>query len=113
MCPGHWSAVQTRAPAVIDAANGFVLTWAELDVQSKRIARWLAGRGLVPGDHVALFMKNHLQFFAVCWATLRSGPHVYAISADHSSPQWAAAATFGRGGLGNVSCPGQALACWL
>lgn len=80
MYPGHWAAVQPRSPAVIDAGTGARLTWAELDAQSNRIARWLAARGLVPGDHVALFLENHLQFFAVCWATLRSGLYLTCVN---------------------------------
>ena len=80
MYPGHWAGIQPQAPAAIDAATGDSLTWAQLDARSNRIARWLAGRGLVPGDHVALFMENQLEFFAVCWAALRSGLYLTCVN---------------------------------
>ena len=80
MYPGHWGTVAPDKPAAIHARTGAVLTHGELDAASNRIANWLADRGLVPGDHVALFMENDLRFFEIAWAAFRSGLYLTCIN---------------------------------
>ncbi|WP_332876538.1 long-chain-fatty-acid--CoA ligase [Massilia sp. S19_KUP03_FR1] len=58
--------------------NAFVcmdkfLTYAELDLYSKRLAAWLQSRGLQPGARVALMMPNVLQYPIAIAAVLRAG----------------------------------------
>jgi len=60
-------------PAVIMAGSGAVLTYAELDRQSNKIAQLFRARGLRPGDHIAVLMENRPEFFPVVWAAQRSG----------------------------------------
>src|ERR1700759_1984965 len=60
-------------PAVIMAASGDQLSYAELERQSNQIARLFRARGLRPGDHVAVLMENRPEFFPVVWAAQRSG----------------------------------------
>ncbi|MGD0238926.1 MAG: acyl-CoA synthetase [Streptosporangiaceae bacterium] len=60
-------------PAVIMAGSGAVLSYAELDRQSNKIAQLFRSRGLRPGDHVAVLMENRPEFFPVTWAAQRSG----------------------------------------
>ena len=60
-------------PAVIMAGSGAVLSYAELERQSNRIARLFRSRGLRPGDHIAVLMENRPEFFPVVWAAQRSG----------------------------------------
>ena len=37
-------------------------------------------RGLRSGDHVAIFMENHLRYFEVVWAALRSGLYITTVN---------------------------------
>ena len=60
-------------PAVIMAGSGAVLSYAELERQSNRIAQLFRSRGLRPGDHIAVLMENRPEFFPVVWAAQRSG----------------------------------------
>jgi long-chain acyl-CoA synthetase len=58
--------------------NAFVcmdkfVTYAELDLYSKRLAAWLQSRGLQPGARVALMMPNVLQYPIAIAAVLRAG----------------------------------------
>jgi fatty-acyl-CoA synthase len=80
MYPGHWAQVKPEAAAAINATTGERLSWADLDAASNRIANWLADHGLVPGDHVALFMENNLRFFEIAWAAFRSGLYLTCIN---------------------------------
>jgi 3-oxocholest-4-en-26-oate---CoA ligase len=38
-----------------------VLTYAELEAEANRLAHFLAGRGVQPGDHVALYARNSIE----------------------------------------------------
>ncbi len=67
-------------PAYIMAESGEVVTYGRLDARSCRIAWYLYGLGLRPGDGIALCMENHPCFFEICWAAQRSGLYYTAIS---------------------------------
>ena len=77
MYPGHWSKIKPlEVAATLTGPGGATvteLTWQELDNRSNQIAQYLHGQGLRLGDHVAIFMENHLAYFEVAWAALRSG----------------------------------------
>lgn len=49
------------------------LTYAELDVMSKRMGAWLQSQGLSPGARVAIMMPNVLQYPISIAAILRAG----------------------------------------
>jgi long-chain acyl-CoA synthetase len=49
------------------------ITYAELDLYSKRLAAWLQSRGLQKGARVALMMPNVLQYPIAIAAVLRAG----------------------------------------
>jgi acyl-CoA synthetase (AMP-forming)/AMP-acid ligase II len=76
-------------PAVIMADGSGSVTFAELDEQSCRVSRLLAGLGVGPGDHVAVFMANRLEYFAVAWGAQRRGtywtPVNWHLTADEAS----------------------------
>jgi len=60
------------------ARNAFVsmdttITYAEVDVMSKKLAAWLQARGLQKGARVALMMPNVLQYPVAMTAALRAG----------------------------------------
>ncbi|CAM3033982.1 acyl-CoA synthetase [Prescottella defluvii] len=65
------------------------LTYGELDERSIQLARELRERGLRVGDGVVIMAENHVRFFEVYWAAVRSGLYVTAIN-RHSTPAEAA-----------------------
>lgn len=60
-------------PAVVMAGSGAVVTYAELDERSMRLAQLLYDAGLRPGDHLAILLENHPRYFEVFWAAMRAG----------------------------------------
>jgi long-chain acyl-CoA synthetase len=52
---------------------GRALTYAELDAQSRHLAAWLQGKGLVRGARVAIMMPNLLQYPVAMAGILRAG----------------------------------------
>jgi long-chain acyl-CoA synthetase len=73
-------------PAVVVAETGAVLTHAELEAASNRLAHLLRARGLGPGAHVAVLLGNHPRYFEVVWAALRAGLYVTPIN-RHLGPE--------------------------
>jgi long-chain acyl-CoA synthetase len=49
------------------------LTYRELDDASARVAAWLRGRGISPGDRVALMLPNVPEFAELYYGILRAG----------------------------------------
>jgi len=80
MYPGHWARMKPSTPAVINAQTGASTSWQELDERSNRIVNLLRERGVEPGDHMALLMENHLQYFDIAWAAFRSGIYITCIN---------------------------------
>ncbi len=60
--------------------DGGVLTYAELEDHSVRLAHVLHDAGLRPGDVLALLTDNDLHVFEVYWAAMRSGLYLTAIN---------------------------------
>ncbi len=77
MQPGDFAGDQA---AVIMAASGDTLTYAELDARSQRLAQLFYDRGLRPGDHIAILLENHPRYFEVYWAAQRSGLYATPIN---------------------------------
>ena len=80
MYPGTHAAVVPDRPAVIMAGSGEVLTYRELNERSMRLAQLLADNGLTEGDRVAIFAENHIRYFEVYWAAIRSGLYVTGVN---------------------------------
>ena len=59
------------AKAVVDGER--VLTFAELDERASRLANALIGRGLQPGEHVAVLLRNRLEFCEVACGIAKAG----------------------------------------
>jgi long-chain acyl-CoA synthetase len=70
---GRLAAEHPDKPAVIMGGTGAVTTYAELDGESRRLARLLYERGLRPGDTIAVLRENDPRFLAATWAAQRSG----------------------------------------
>ncbi len=80
MYPGHWAKVFPDKPAVVHASTGVRVTYGELNDRSNRLAQLMWAKGLRPGDHVAIFMENHLRYFEVVWAAMRSGLYLTTVN---------------------------------
>jgi long-chain acyl-CoA synthetase len=75
-------------PAVIMGA-GEVVTYGELDLRSRKLARYMHDRGIAKGDHIAVMMENNADYFTACWAAQRLGlvytPINWHLAADETA----------------------------
>lgn len=78
--PGRWAREAPERPAIVMAASGNSLSFAELDAEANRISRLFQGLGIKPGDHVAFCLENRLEFLAVSWGAHYAGLYYTAIS---------------------------------
>jgi long-chain acyl-CoA synthetase len=85
MYPGTFAARHPDKPAVVMADTGEVLTYAELEERSVRLAHVLYDAGLRPGDSFALLSENSPLYQVCHWAALRSGLFLTAVN-FHLSP---------------------------
>ncbi len=67
-------------PAIVMAGSGRIVSYAELDDRSTRLAHAFDAAGLQPGDHVALMVGNQPEFFDVLWAAMRAGLYITPIN---------------------------------
>src|SRR5260370_34729648 len=80
MHPGVFAAKEPERPAVIIGTAGPVLTYAELEARSNKVA-WLARRcGLRPGDGLAVIAENRPELFDLAWGAQRSGLQFTAVN---------------------------------
>jgi fatty-acyl-CoA synthase len=72
-----WSLLESRAAQAPDAtafiAEGREVSRAEFLDLCACATRWLAEQGVVPGDRVAIWMVNRLEWLALFFATLKLG----------------------------------------
>ena len=85
--PGVFAQTRPDHPAVIMAGSGQVVTYRELDERSNKFANLLRSQGLRRGDHIALFMENHVRYMDIVWAALRSGIYLTAINSFLTAPE--------------------------
>ena len=63
------------------------LTYAELADQAARIAGWLAARGLIRGDRVALLLPNSPEYVASYLGVLRAGGIAVALNPEMTAAE--------------------------
>ncbi|MDZ7587902.1 MAG: acyl-CoA synthetase [Parasphingorhabdus sp.] len=80
MHPKIHAATHPEKPAVIMAGTGEVISYAELEAQSNRIAHLLRAHGCNVGDTIAFCLENHRWFLALAIAAQRAGLYYVAIS---------------------------------
>ena len=80
MYPGTYAATTPDKAAIIMAGSGHTLTYRELDDRSNQLAQWFFTQGLRRGDHVAIMAENHLRYFEVYWAAIRSGLYLTSVN---------------------------------
>jgi long-chain acyl-CoA synthetase len=73
------------APAIIMGTSGELVTYAQLEDRSSRIARALRAHGVHEGDTIAILMENNRQYLEIAWAAQRSGLRYTAIN-NHLRP---------------------------
>jgi acyl-CoA synthetase (AMP-forming)/AMP-acid ligase II len=86
--PATYATSDGERPAVI-TASGRVVTFAQLEERSSRLAQALFGHGLRPGDHVAVLLPNDERTHEVAFALQRSGLY-YTMVNTHLSADEAA-----------------------
>ncbi|GJM38015.1 MAG: acyl-CoA synthetase [Acidimicrobiales bacterium] len=89
MYPGTHAATRPDHPAVVMAATGDVITYAELDEEANRLSNVFRSMGLEPGDHVAFCMENHPRFLAICWGAHYAGLIYTAMSSRLTTDEMA------------------------
>lgn len=57
------------------------LTYAEVHERVNRLSAWMRAQGLVPGDRVAIAMRNYPEWMQCYWATVASGLTVVGMNA--------------------------------
>ena len=73
MHPFRHAIATPQKAAVIVAETGAVMTYAELDAASNRVAQLLRAKGLNAGDRIALLIENVPEFYALIWGAQRAG----------------------------------------
>ena len=87
MYPGQIAESHPHKPALTMAGSGEVVTFAELEQRSCRLARLLYAQGLRPGDHITLFAECHPRYSEVAWAALRSGLYLTTVNAHFGAEE--------------------------
>ena len=79
---GH-AARTPRKPAIV--FYGRSISFGELDDASDRFAGWLRGRGIGPGDCVALYLENCPQFAIAHFGALKAGAITVPLNPMHKA----------------------------
>lgn len=74
------AAKRPQQPAFIMAQSGEVVTYAELEARSDRLAHLLRAHGLRRLDHYAIFMENNTRYIESCCAGERTGLYYTCIN---------------------------------
>ena len=86
--PATYVGTHADRPAVI-TSTGHVVTFAELEERSCRLAQALYTHGLRPGDHVAVLLPNDHRTHEVAFGLQRSGLY-YTLVNTHLADEEAA-----------------------
>ncbi len=80
MYTGSHATSRASQPAVIMARSGEIITYAELEARSNKLAHFLRSRGLKRLDHYSIFMENNARYVECCGAGERSGLYFTCIN---------------------------------
>jgi long-chain acyl-CoA synthetase len=76
----HAARVMPDAIAYRMVPSGRSVSWAELELRSRKCAAALVDAGLRTGDLIAVFLENHPRYFEILWAAHRVGLYYTTIS---------------------------------
>jgi long-chain acyl-CoA synthetase len=85
--PKIHAAAHPDKPAIIMAASGQTVSYAELEANSNRAAHLFRSLGLGHGDTIAICMENRAEFFDLVWGAQRAGLVYVAISNRLTAPE--------------------------
>jgi len=71
--PTLWSLAGREPTDVAMSDIRRTLTWADLERETIQFGRGLEAKGLVPGDHVAVVARNHVEFLVAIIGSQRAG----------------------------------------
>jgi long-chain acyl-CoA synthetase len=77
---GRWARIFPDKVAAHFPDRGTSLTYGALDARSNRMAQWLIGLGLQPGDGIAMLMDNRPEFIELVHACRRAGLYYTPLS---------------------------------
>ena len=80
-----FAAAMPGAPAVVDGDK--VLTYAQLDDRSSRLAQTLLAAGLTTGDRVALLLGNRLEYCEAAAGIAKAGLVMVALNPRMTTPE--------------------------
>jgi long-chain acyl-CoA synthetase len=80
MYPGDQVKVRPDQPAVVMAAGGETISYAELERRTNRLAHYFRRQGLKRLDHYSIFMENHARYAEACGAGERAGLYYTCIN---------------------------------
>src|SRR5688500_16520595 len=86
MTLAYWAGQLSDDQAAIVSPHGD-RTFAELNANANRLARALRGRGLSPGDGVAILCANRAEFAEVLAATQRAGLRLTPVNWHLTAPE--------------------------
>jgi long-chain acyl-CoA synthetase len=76
----RWAAKFPDKVAAHFPDRGIAITFGELDARANRIAQWLIGLGLRPGEGIAMLMDNRPEFIELVYACRRAGLYYTPLS---------------------------------
>lgn len=76
----YWAARNPGKIACHFPESGAALTYAALEARANRIAQWLIGLGLRPGDGFALLLENRPEFLELAFAARHAGLYYTPLS---------------------------------
>jgi long-chain acyl-CoA synthetase len=78
--PAFHAQTHPEKPAYIMAATGQSVTYRQLDERSNQVAQLLRAAGVQQGEHIAIWMKNTIDFMPILWGAQRAGLIYTAVS---------------------------------
>ncbi|PHK95416.1 acyl-CoA synthetase [Pseudoroseomonas rhizosphaerae] len=87
---GHlarWARSQPEKVAAHFPDHGVSLTFAALDARANRLAQWLIGLGLRPGDGISLLLENSPAMLELAFAARRAGLYYTPLSTHLRVPE--------------------------
>jgi acyl-CoA synthetase (AMP-forming)/AMP-acid ligase II len=81
MYPGRHAREHPDKPAIVMAASGETITFADYEACSNRVAHLLRASGCRRGDHIAVFMENHPRMLEIEGGAERAGLYFTLVNA--------------------------------
>jgi fatty-acyl-CoA synthase len=73
------------APAFIE--DGLAISYSEFDLLCRQSAAWAAERGIQPGDRVAVWLVNRVEWLALWFALARAGAALVAVNTRYRAAE--------------------------